>query len=365
MSAPSGHTAMKAWRYLRLYGPARTIAKVRARRALAADHAPVERPGGPHAHVGLIGCGNFAFATIAHYLPRGSIRGAMDVVPGHAAALAAAHGARYSTTDAERLLADPATDLIYIASNHASHAAYAVRALAAGKSIHIEKPHAVDSAGLDALCAAMAGAKGTVGLGFNRPLAPLARLAARALAAQTGPTMLSMFVAGHAIPPDHWYNQPGEGGRVLGNLCHWIDLARALIEPAARYPITVTALPAPEASGNLGVALGFGDGSQAMIAFSAKAEPFEGVRERLTAHRGATLIDLSDFARLTITTGPRTRTHRLIHRDHGHRAAVRASYEGARTGHGLSITEVRERGELILAAARAFETGLPQTVQAA
>ena len=102
-----------------------------------------------------------------------------------------------------------------------------------------------------------------------------------------------------------------------------------------------------------------------MIAFSAKAEPFEGVRERLTGHRSATLIDLTDFARLTITTGARTRTHRLAWRDHGHRAAIRASYEAARTGHGLSVTEVRERGELILAAARAFETGSPQTVRAA
>lgn len=101
-----------------------------------------------------------------------------------------------------------------------------------------------------------------------------------------------------------------------------------------------------------------------MIAFSAKAEPFEGVRERLHAHRGATLIDIEDFARLTITRGPARAVYRSRWRDHGHCATIRASLEGARTGRGLSIAEVRERGELILAAARAIETGVPQTVHA-
>ncbi len=366
MSGVPGHGAAKAWRYLWLYGPARTLGKIRARRALAGEGAaPVDRTPRPGQHVGMIGCGNFAFATIAHYLPRGSICGAMDIVPGRAAALARAHGAAYSTGDAARLLADPAITLVYIASNHASHADYAARALAAGKSVHIEKPHATDMAGLDAICAAMANnPRGAVGLGFNRPLSPQGRRVAVALAADSGPTMLNWFIAGHAIADDHWYNAPGEGGRVLGNLCHWIDMSRALIAPEQRYPIMVTPLPCAPDSGNLGVALGFGDGSQAMIAFSAKAEPFEGVRERLHAHRGATLIDLVDFHRLTVTRGAHTRTWAPLWRDHGHRAAILASYTAAQTGAGLPIAEVRQRGELILAAARAVETGLVQTVRA-
>lgn len=287
----------------------------------------------------------------------------MDIVPARAAALARAHGAAYSTTDAERLLADPGIDLVYIASNHASHADYATRALEAGKHVHIEKPHVVSHAQLDRLCAAMAARPAQqVHLGFNRPHAPLFARTAQALTGEDGPTMIAWFVAGHAIPPDHWYNAPEEGGRVLGNLSHWIDASRALIAPECRYPIALVPLPAPDGTGNLGLTLGFGDGSQAMIAFSAKAEPFEGVRERLHAHRGETLVDLDDFARLTVT---RRRSQRVWHtqiRDHGHRNCIRASLANPRRHPGPTSRDVRERGELILRAACAMETGLLQTL---
>jgi len=39
-----------------------------------------------------------------------------------------------------KVIQDPAIDLVYVASNHASHADYAIAALEAGKSVHIEKP---------------------------------------------------------------------------------------------------------------------------------------------------------------------------------------------------------------------------------
>ena len=351
---------------MQLYGPARTLAKVRARRLLAADALPIERTARPGQHIGLIGCGNFALATIAHYLPRGSIRATMDIAPARAAALARAHHAAYSTNDAERLFADPGIDLVYIASSHASHADYAARALEAGKHVHIEKPHVVSHAQLDRLCAAMAAHPAQrIHIGFNRPHAPLFARAAQALARENGPTMIAWFVAGHAIPPDHWYNAPGEGGRVLGNLSHWIDASRALIAPEHCYPITLVPLPAPDTSGNLGLALCFVDGSQAMIAFSAKTEPFEGVRERLHAHRGSTLLDLEDFERLAITRGRTRRVWRAQVRNHGHRNCIRASLGDARFNLGLAPHEVRASGELILAAAHAIATGLPQTVSAA
>ena len=367
MSTSSGHTAAKAWRYLALYGPARTLAKVRARRALGEDDgAPVERAARTGQHVGIIGCGNFAFGTIAHYLVRDRkrvIRGAMDVKAGHAAALARAYGAAYSTTDAERVFRDPAIDLVFVASNHASHADYAARAVRAGKAVHIEKPHAVDAAGLDALCTAMeARPDAAVSLGYNRPFAPLFGRLRDALAREEGPTMLSWFVAGHAVAPDHWYAREGEGGRVLGNLCHWIDASRALIAPAGRYPIVLTPVPAPATSGNLALCMSSRDGSVSTLAFSVKSEPFEGVRERLSAHRGPVLCDLVDCQTLDVTHGATRRRYRGRWRDHGHRACIAASY-AARLGGGLTVDEVRSRGTLVLAAARAVATGTAQVVE--
>ena len=108
-------------------------------------------------HVGIIGCGNYAFTTIAYYLRKEKgrvLRGVMDIDPHRAASLFERYGAAYHTTDAADVLSDPEIDLVYIASNHASHADYAVAAIVAGKAVHIEKPHVVDRAQLGRLMAA-------------------------------------------------------------------------------------------------------------------------------------------------------------------------------------------------------------------
>ncbi len=52
--------------------------------------------------------------------------------------------------------------MIYIASNHASHAEYAIQALNTGKNVHIEKPHVVTEDQLERLCLAMSERKGKV-----------------------------------------------------------------------------------------------------------------------------------------------------------------------------------------------------------
>ncbi|MDZ7619624.1 MAG: Gfo/Idh/MocA family oxidoreductase, partial [Patescibacteria group bacterium] len=333
-----GFQVRKALRYVGLYGPRRTWVKVFSQYHMkrrcdvlpaAADPAP---PGG---HVGLIGCGNFAYSTIAYYVRAKYgrvIRGVMDTDPHRAASLGKAYGARYHTDDAERLLADPEIDLVYIASNHASHAEYAIRALALGKHVHIEKPHVVNPDQLVRLCRAMTESAGRVSLGFNRPLSPIGRTIQQYLASQSGPAMLNWFIAGHEIAPDHWYFHEDEGGRVLGNLCHWTDFVLQMIEPARRYPITITPTRGRKSDCDIAVTYVFGDESIAAITFSAKGHTFEGVRERFAAHRGDVLISMDDFSHLTVEVVDRKRNHSSRFRDHGHQASICRSYAMSRPG---------------------------------
>ena len=52
--------------------------------------------------------------------------------------------------------------------------------------------------------------------------------------------MFNWFIAGNEISPEHWYFKEEEGGRVLGNLCHWTDFVLQLVAPEDRYPLTTT-----------------------------------------------------------------------------------------------------------------------------
>lgn len=369
VKSPLRFKLRKAARYVGLYGANRTLWKVRAqyhmKRRFETLPEPVER--NPKGHVGLIGCGNFAFSTIAYYLRKSYgpvIRGCMDRNLERAASLFNEFKLDYYTDDAERLLDDERIDLVYIASNHASHAEYAIQALERGKSVHIEKPHVVSHEQLERLVTAMEGSRGSVGLGFNRPNSRIGKAIRDALAGEDGETMLNWFIAGHAIDPGHWYFSEGEGGRVLGNLCHWTDLIYQCIPEAGRYPITISPTKTVRSDADIAVTYTFGDGSIAALTFSAKGHTFEGVRERFAAHRGESLIFMDDFQTLLIERGAEKTNIRLRHRDHGHRAAIQASYEAARSEPGdpkrLSTAYIWETANLFLKTKDALDSGTVQ-----
>lgn len=355
----------KTLRYVRLYGVRRTLVKIRGQYHMKRKFArlPAEI-GGAHRdkHVGLIGCGNFAYSSIAYYLNKNYgdvLRGCMDIQLERAASLFEDYKLSYYGDDATRIIQDPNIDLVFIASNHASHAEYAIDALEQGKSVHVEKPHVVNEDQLVRLCAAMRRSSGKVTLGFNRPYSKIGRQIKRYLDGQSGPAVYNWFIAGHEIPPDHWYFREEEGGRVLGNLCHWTDFVYQLVPPESRFPVEIIPIPAGKSLNDMAAAYSFADGTAAVITLSAKGNTFEGVRERFSAQRGDALINMEDFKKLVIEVVEKKYMTNLPHRDHGHEATIRRSYEMVKSkgelNSGCSVQYVWETGMLFLKTKEALE----------
>lgn len=355
----------KALRYIRLYGIGRTSAKIKGQYHLEKKYDKLPEKRAKHhqgAHVGVIGCGNFAFSNIAYYLKKNYgkvIHAVMDRDINRAASMFETYSVNYYTDDAEKVISDPAVDIVFIASNHASHAEYAIKALELGKSVHIEKPHVVTEDQLIRLCTTMSKSKGKVRLGFNRPNSRIGREIKRYLDSQTGPAMYNWFIAGHEIPPDHWYFKEEEGGRVLGNFCHWTDFVFQMVQPEKRYPITIKPTRTEKTDCDIAVTYTFGDSSIAAITFSAKGHTFEGVKERFAAHRGSVLISMEDFKNLVVEVVDKKHVTSLLFRDHGHENAIRKSYEMVRSkgelNPGCMVSYIWETGQLFLKTKDALE----------
>ena len=119
-SQPLLFKAKKAIRYVRLYGVARTLAKVRAQYHMKKRYdrqPPLRENANSGAHVGIIGCGNFAYNVVAYYLkrdPGAVIRGAMDRNIDRAISLFEDYGAAYYCNDAQKIVEDDRIDLVYI-----------------------------------------------------------------------------------------------------------------------------------------------------------------------------------------------------------------------------------------------------------
>jgi predicted dehydrogenase len=330
LNQPFRFKVRKALRYTWLYGPSLTYVKVLGQRHMRRkfDRWPARGSIGPGQVVGIIGCGNYAFTTIAYYLTgrAGRVIGAcMDKNLERAASLAQRYRVPVYTTDPDEVLEADGIRLVYVASNHASHAEYAIQALRHGKHVYVEKPHVVSEDQLVRLVQAMDASPGRVFLGFNRPDSRFGRLIRAYLEREPGPGMYNWFVAGHAIEPSHWYFRPEEGGRVLGNLCHWTDFALRLV-PTDTYPIRITPTVARLRDSDIAVTYTFADDSLAVISFSAKGHTFEGVRERFSAQKGDCLIAMDDYRRMTIDVRDDKRRWWNWYRDHGHRDNILGAY---------------------------------------
>jgi predicted dehydrogenase len=148
--------------------------------------------------------------------------------------------------------------------------------------------------------AARRGAAGFFQVGFNRRFAPLSVKLRQRLQDAAGPKFLLLRVNAGAVAAASWLHDPIEGGgRVLGEVCHFVDLARFLI--GARI-VSVQADAAAVAVGALddvSVGLRFTDGSLATIAYTALGDATSS-KERIEAYAGGEVAIIEDFRSLTV-----------------------------------------------------------------
>lgn len=96
---------------------------------------------------GVLGCSGIgaSFAQALSTLPDAHIAGIASRDIGRAKAFAAALGAEKAFGNYNEMLADPAIDIVYIASAPTEHSEHAKAALSAGKPVLVEKPFALNA----------------------------------------------------------------------------------------------------------------------------------------------------------------------------------------------------------------------------
>lgn len=316
----------KLMRFMAIYGPRRALIKAMGR--LRIGRLPFR--GGGHVEVGLIGCGQFAFSTIAYFL-RGTIhlQCAFDPDRDAAATLVRTFGGVRVCETANEVLEDSRITCIYIASNHASHTPYAIAALAAGKVVYVEKPVAVSHAQLAQLRAAIDKHKGHIHAGYNRPFATAIRDLKLSLPRPRGPLSMACFVSGHVIPLDHWYRDEREGTRICGNVGHWLDLAVHIVSWRAlpdEWTLTVCSSNPRGRDDDLSITLVSSEGDLINIVMTSRTEPFEGIIENINIQWGDVIARIDDFRRMTLWQGERVMTKTYWPKDVGHKLAVQQPF---------------------------------------
>lgn len=279
--------------------------------------------------VSLLGAGNFATATLLPALSadhRFVKRGVYTTSGLSARDVAERNQFAYCAGSADEILADPDTVAVVIATRHASHADLAQKALRAGKTVFVEKPLALTEGELAAVVETQRETRGRLLVGFNRRFAPLTRMAVQEMAHRSSPAMVLIRVNAGPIPPSHWIQRLEEGGgRIIGEVCHFVDLAAGLVGARATSVYAVSADQDKSAvlSDTLSVCVTFLDGSVATIVYAATGDTAY-AKERVEVFCEGAVLVIDDFKTLTVTRGGRTRTERLSRVDKGHAAEMKA-----------------------------------------
>jgi len=312
--------------------------------------------------VAFIGLGNYAKGVLLPALKKASKVALTTVVTstgvsaGHAGEK---NGFAVIATDPAAALADPETDTIFVATRHDTHASLTAAALRAGKHVFCEKPLAITAEGLAEVIAAAHEAAGILTVGFNRRCAPLLIEAKKALEPRSGPLVMLYRINAGAIPGDSWIQRDEGGGRIVGEVCHFVD---ALTFLCGSLPIEAQAITARDHADAVSILIRFADGSTGTIVYTSLGD--QGVsKEHLEAFAAGRVVQLDDFRRLTITSGGKARVQKIA-QNKGQRKLVEEFLAATRgkAAAPISMAEIIAVTETTLAIEESLRTSDPAPV---
>ena len=341
---------------------------------------------GTRVNVGLIGAGNFARSVILPSLKR--IKDVNFIGIATATGLSSKNagdkfGFEYCTSDYSEVLADEQINCVIIATRHNLHARLAIEALKKGKTVFVEKPLALLESELKEIIEVRKATDGRLMVGFNRRFSPFTQEVKRFFEYRQNPLIINYRVNAGVVSPDHWVQDPQEGGgRIIGEVCHFVDLMQYLLNSRSEVarneanrrsgssqPVKVYAEPISGNNSslinndNVNITLKFADGSVGTISYVANADPSV-PKERVEIFGENSVAIIDDYRQVKLTKGGKTKTLKRFNQDKGHLKEFEAFVKSIKNGGELPLPFV----EAVIATLVTFKihesinTGMPVLV---
>jgi polar amino acid transport system substrate-binding protein len=174
-------------------------------------------------------------------------------------------------------------------------------------------------------------------VGFNRRFSPLTTRLKEFFAGRSEAMFVNIRCNAGFIARDSWIQEPGQGGRIVGELCHFVDWARAVIGFPMRR---VMAAALPDANrysrDNVSVMIEYEDGSIANLVYVANGDRSVD-KEHFEVFCACGVARIDDFKSLSLTRNGKTETIKG-NRDKGHRRELELIFEAMRSGKDAPIT---------------------------
>jgi predicted dehydrogenase/threonine dehydrogenase-like Zn-dependent dehydrogenase len=329
----------------------------------------------PRISIGFLGAGAFAMQILLPTIKQVGNTKLVAVCAAtgvHSSHASKKFGFAHCTTDEHDVLCRTDVNTIVIATRHHLHARQVIEAMRAGKHVLCEKPLCLTEHELAEIIRVriLEVADDTVLMvGFNRRFAPMLVRIKEFVSQIREPISMHYRINAGYVPRAHWVNDPEQGGgRILGEVCHFVDLLSFL---AGSVPgrVIARAFPNPgQYSGdNLNITMEFRNGSQGIITYLANGDRSVS-KERLELFGGGSCAIMDDFRRLELHAHGQIKTSTARwKKDKGHLGEWRAFTSSVlhRTPPPISFTEIVASTLATQAAEASARSGEPITLDLA
>lgn len=289
-------------------------------------------------NIAFVGAGSYAMSNLLPNIPKSGdvrLKSVLTSSGTSARTVAEKYGFEFCAGSADDVFNNPEIDTIFVATRHDSHANYVIQSLIANKNVFVEKPLCLNVDELDEIRTlyqnlARKNAARLLMVGFNRRFSPLIAKLKESIG--QGPMSMLYRVNAGPIPGDSWIQDMEiGGGRIIGEVCHFVDLLTHL---NGSLPTRVCATAMNDADSlldTLNVTMQFGNGSTGAIAYYANGSKAL-AKEYLEVHRAGTSAVLRDFKELEIHAARKPRKTKLLNQNKGQAEMVKAFVEALRSG---------------------------------
>jgi predicted dehydrogenase len=285
-------------------------------------------------NVGLIGAGNFTKSVI---LPNMKKVGGYELVGLCTATGVSAQGTgkkydfKYMTTDSNEIFKNSEINSVFITTQHDKHASAVIESIKANKHCFVEKPLCIYEEELEAIKDAYTG-ETIVQVGFNRRFSPMVENMKKSI---NGQVSVNYRVNAGIIPKDVWIqDRTIGGGRIIGEVCHFIDTCSYIIgsDVVSVYATTVTkndqSIPDED---NVNITLNYANGSTATIGYYAYGDTTM-PKEYIEVFGNGVSMSMTDFRELIVYSGGKTKKEKSANQDKGFVAEFKAFKDAVKTG---------------------------------
>lgn len=277
--------------------------------------------------VSVLGSGAFARSVLIPKLCKNAnvvLRGVISKGGLSAAHVQSKFGAAFATTDVSQIWADKHTQAVIIATRHNAHGKQVVEALLSGKHVWIEKPLALTEKELTTIETTLGKTKTPLVLmvGFNRRFAPALTPLKAKLDKAGGPKQVVVRINAGRV--EGWVQDEEGGGRLLGEVCHFTDVALWLLGDERVEHFTIARGAGQD---NYSITLQTEGGHTATVVYTSEGDP-AGSKEFIEVFADGATGRMENHNRTTWQQGGCTKT--LYKKrfwqatDKGHTAALKA-----------------------------------------